>query len=399
MTIVLSLVLAELAYRAKLYFQIGHVPLGVSATYHAWNRATTRFDQQAGFTHAPDQTVVGVRVTEGRAVLKLERSTNENGNVGPTEVGHASAMRKVLVVGDSFSASQRRGATWPGLLQKKMSQRLEQKIAVWNYSRSGHGLLQMFDVAARRATELQPDLVVVAFIADDLNRSRFWQETRQVAGESRLVTSLKPGGPEWVALGEMFEPRIDEEWCQRVVGEGAADDPLLRELNDRFQQRKQDNPSRIDYAALTTSFLYNRLFYGDPFFHDVAQAGTPRFSWQDFRQDVAMERAIEKLKSLPLKVVLVQLPQFMDLEAAAYQMTGQQRALRSSLEAMIGLSVQNLIQRGSLPGRPRSLFLLPHDHHPSWQGLDWYARTMADVLIETAFPIAEDEFRKESEDE
>ena len=79
----------------------------------------------------------------------------------------------------------------------------------------------------RQREQLQPDLVVVAFIADDLNRSRFWQETRQVAGESRLVTSLKPGGPEWIALGEMFEPRIDEEWCQRVVGEGAADDLSL----------------------------------------------------------------------------------------------------------------------------------------------------------------------------
>lgn len=399
MAIVVGLSLAELAYRAKLYFQIGHTPLGVAATYHAWNRATTRFDRQKGFTHVPDQAVVGVRVTEGRAVLQLERATNENGNVGLAETGYSSAAIKVLVVGDSFSASQRRGVTWPGLLQKELSERLEKETVVLNGARSGHGLLQMFDVASLLATEMKPDLVVVAFIADDLNRSRFWQEVRQIDGESRLVTSLVPGGQGWVALGEMFEPRIDEEWCRRVVEKGGTDDPLLKDLNERFQRRKRDNPSRIDYAALTSSFLYNRLVHGDPFFDVVGKAATPRFSWRDFRRDDAMIRAIEELKSLPVTMVLVQLPEFEDFEAAAYQMTGQQRALRTSLETLTGLPVNNLIDRGSRQRQPRSLFLLPHDRHPSWEGLGWYARTIAVLLTDTLFTHSDDDVRKESDDE
>ena len=137
--LVAGVVLAEVAYRVKLAVDVGGMPLGVQTTFRAWNEATIRDDPVAGFRHAPDRQVVGVRVVNGRAVLPLERTSNEAGAIGPPESGVEDAATRILVVGDSFSEIQRGGTTWPALLQPELVDRLGGTVAVINRARSGHG--------------------------------------------------------------------------------------------------------------------------------------------------------------------------------------------------------------------------------------------------------------------
>ena len=382
MAVLVTLVLVESGYRLKLYLHIGHTPLGVSVTYQAWNRSTTRFDRQFGLRYEPNSRAVGVRVTDGRPVLLLERSTDPRGNVGASGDGYDQAALKVVVVGDSFTENQRDGTTWPALLEDELASRIRGNVGVLNFARSGHGLLQMVDLAAEQAEQSGPDIVVVAFISDDLNRDRFWQTTRDLGGEPRLVTMLAPDARSgWPASAEIYDERIDMAWCRRVLDRPGDDDPLLAELTERFETRKRDNPLRIDYASLTSSFLYNRLVYKDPFFGQAGKAATPRFGWRDFGRDAAAVDSIGRLKRTDARLVLVQLPQVEELEAGRSLMTGQQRALRASLERLAGRSVIELQARAPAHPQPRSLFLLPHDHHPSRQGLAWLARAVADVLV------------------
>ncbi|MFP6768897.1 MAG: SGNH/GDSL hydrolase family protein [Planctomycetaceae bacterium] len=380
--VIAGLVLAEAGYRLKLFLQVGQTPLGVQVTYRVWNEPTILGGGRAGYSHEPDRRVVGVRVTNGQAVVQLERTTNETGNVGPSESGYDEASTRILVVGDSFTEIQRQQATWPMLLEAELARRLDHPTAVLNRARSGHGLLQMVDVAADVAGRRRPGIVVVAFISDDLNRSRFWQNIEVVNGEPRLATRLSPEGTAWLALGEFYEPRIDAAWCSRVLASSDRTDDRLEDLERRFAVRKRENPRRIDYAAPTSSFLYNRLTYGDPFFGITGAAATPRFAWRDFRRDDRMVRAWKQLGSFEGKVVLAHLPQYEELLAGEYRLTGQQRSLLASLEQLAGVPVVDLIKRGKVPARPASLFLLPHDHHPSRQGLAWYAEVVAEVLEE-----------------
>ncbi len=395
--VVVGLGLAEAGYRVKLFLQVGQTPLGVKVTYQAWNEPTIHHEAVSGYRHEPDRRVLGIRVTNGRAVLGLERTTNETGNVGPPESGYAAASTRVLVVGDSFTEIQRQETTWPAPREAEVARRLGRSPGGRTRARSGHGLLQMIDVAADVARRRRPGIVVVAFISDDLNRSRFWQNTEVINGESRLATRLAPGGPAWFALGEFHEPRIDAAWCRRVLASGDRTDDVLEDLERRFAARKRDNPRRINYAALTSSFLYNRLTYGDPFFGIAGAAATPRFAWRDFRRDDGMVRAWEQLGSFRVKVVLAHLPQYEEILAGEYRLTGQQRSLLTSLEQLAGVPVVDLIRRGEVPARPGSLFLLPHDHHPSRQGLAWYAGVVAGVLEGLATEIKRRDTTKRDE--
>ena len=375
-----GVVLAEVAYRIKLAVGVGETPLGVGTTFHAWSEATVRDDPVAGFRHEPLREVFGVRVANGRAVLSLERTSNAEGSIGPSESESSQAATRILVVGDSFTENQRRGTTWPALLQVELGERIEGTVSVISRARSGHGLLQMIDVATEETRASEFDLVVVAFISDDLNRARFWQRTLQVDGETRLVTRLGRDREGWLALSEFYDSRIDAAWCRGVVESGGTDDEVIADLVSRFETRKRDNPRQIDYASFSSSFLYNRLVYGDPFFGIEGIEATPRFAWQDFHRDSGMVRGLGELRALEANVVLVQLPQYEDLAAGTYRMTSQQQSLLRSLEQLAGVPAVNLIERGELPEAPKSLFLLPVDQHPSREGLEWYAGAVAGVL-------------------
>jgi len=375
-----GLVLAEVAYRIKLAVGVGETPLGVGTTFHAWSEATVREDPVAGYRHDPDRRVVGVRVANGRAVLSLERTSNSEGAIGPSESADERAATRILVVGDSFTENQRQGTTWPALMQTELGERIDGTVSVISRARSGHGLLQMTDVAADVARASRFDVVVIAFISDDLNRARFWQQTRSVDGEPRLVTRLNRDDEGWLALSEFYDARIDADWCRRVVQSGGVDDELIADLVSRFELRKRDNPRRIEYASLSSSFLFNRLVYGDPFFGIEGIAATPRFSWSDFRRDPGVVRALKELRSLEAKIVLVHLPQYEEMAAGEYRMSDQQQSLLRSLEQLAGVPAVNLIERGDVPTRPKSLYLLPVDHHPSREGLGWYADSVARVL-------------------
>ena len=375
-----GLVLAEVAYRIKLAVGVGDTPVGVGTTFHAWNEATIRDDPVAGYRHDPDRRVVGVRVANGRPVLSLERTSNSAGAIGPSESGTEQAATRILVVGDSFTENQRQGTTWPALLQSELGERIDGTVSVISRARSGHGLLQMIDVAAGEARASEFDVVVVAFISDDLNRARFWQQTRQVDGEPRLATRLSRDDEGWLALSEFYDARIDADWCRHMAETGGVDDAVIADLVSRFELRKRDNPRRIDYASLSSSFLYNRLVYGDPFFGIEGIAATPRFSWRDFCRDPGLVQALEELRELEASVVLVHLPQYEELAAGEYRMSGQQQSLLRSLEQLAGVPAVNLIERGDVPEGPKSLYLLPVDHHPSREGLEWYAGAVAGVL-------------------
>jgi hypothetical protein len=67
-------------------------------------------------------------------------------------------------------------------------------------------------------------------------------------------------------------------------------------------------------------------------------------------------------------------------------MTSQQRSLLRSLEQLAGSPVVDLIERGGIPGDPKSLYLLPVDQHPSRAGLTWYAESVAGVVEQMANP-------------
>lgn len=79
----------------------------------------------------------------------------------------------VLVVGDSFTFGQAvaSAATWPARLEQLLALEFP-GIRVLNAGVQGHSLAMIISHAGDLARQVQPDLVVIAFIADDLDPRR-----------------------------------------------------------------------------------------------------------------------------------------------------------------------------------------------------------------------------------
>ena len=131
----------------------------------------------------------------------------------------------MLVFGDSFTANvQHGGLTWPDLFESDLDASLPSDVVVMNFARGGYGVLQMFDLAAAKAEELRPDMVIIAFISGDLERNRFWRSVRRIGGRTRWLVAAEPleaPEPLWqsidVALVHPGSPRSGARPCSATA--------------------------------------------------------------------------------------------------------------------------------------------------------------------------------------
>lgn len=178
------------------------------------------FDPQLGFVSRPDFRSAevnhdsrGFRVTPG-------------GQEPP-------AGAPILATGDSFTygAEVADGETWPALLQVDLKRR------VLNAGVVGYGLDQIVLYTERLVAQEKPGLVVVGFIADDLQRSEY----RRLWGKEKPYFELgagKPGGT--LALRNVPVPQnAPIPWHLRglrdVFGWSALLETIMRRAGDPYE--------------------------------------------------------------------------------------------------------------------------------------------------------------------
>ena len=190
------------------------MPLGVQTTFRAWSEATIRDDPVAGFRHEPGRRVVGVRVVSGRAVLSLERTSNAAGAIGPSESGAQEAATRILVVGDSFSEIQRRGTTWPALLQPELVDRIGEKLVE--------------DGAEKSETQIAGHDIVMYTITDEHNPEKSYKVYYRIHDEhiistdhalvmEDILTRFENPGEDNVASIPAYQTAMDR--CQKAAGD------------------------------------------------------------------------------------------------------------------------------------------------------------------------------------
>ncbi|MGE0608370.1 MAG: SGNH/GDSL hydrolase family protein [Pirellulales bacterium] len=362
----LTLLAAEIAYRLKLKAGVGNLPLGMSQSFVAANETAREPHEQWGYTPLPDRQLARLRVAQGQPVLYCPRQTNELGNFEPPKPNWRQADMRILVFGDSCTATAGEGpdgVCWPTLWETALAERLDRDVCVLNFGRDGYGVLQMLDLAQARCDEFAPDMIVFALIADDLTRQR-----------------LSPHAPQRDVPLEFVDADVTPEWCQAMLAAGGdADDPLLAKLVGRFDAACR-HASPIDYFTPAHSFLYNRLAKRDPFAHLPHKRLNQRIDLHDFSDDPQCVAAIQGLLARQIPLAFVQLTTYEDIRGGSYQMSGQQQQLLRSLERLTGQPVLPLKTAFATKTPPEKLFLLPHDPHPSQAGLRLYSQAVDDAL-------------------
>ncbi len=389
-SVLLTLISIEIVYRLYLNFKINESQKAElpesELNYWAFDEPVTEYDREFGYSYVPNRSFVMVRVLKGYPVMCNEITINKLGNTNRNNGGFAEADLNILVFGDSFTANiHHNGHTWPDLLQDKLEAGLSRKVNIVNFGRSGYGVLQMFDLVNAKVKEFKPDLVIVAFITNDLTRARFWRAVSYVNGEKQWLASSKPQVNLKTSVPvAVLNPLMTKEWCESRLASYEKDDPLLRDLNEQFRRLKQKHLSAVTFTSFSTSFLFDRIIYGDPFYDFTEPSIIPRLTIDSFDMDAKFTQNVTSLNQSNIPYLIVHIPKHQELRAKRYILNDQQEALLQSLRELTDKEVISLLDDDAISiddDGLDNLFLLPYDVHPSLQGLEFIAENVGRVLI------------------
>ncbi len=380
--------LTEGLYRAYLYRTararfVRRVP-GSLAVY---DRPFWVYDERFGYVYPAGEKVHVTSISDGRVVsCGYWTDFNAEGNIGKIVGDYATAALRVLVFGDSFTATVHDGVTWPLVLQERLTRRLGREAHVVNFARDGYGVLQMFDLAAAKIPEWKPDLVVFSFITNDLERIRFWRTVTKVNGRWRYLVSPRatPDPDPLISYDTaLYHPDATAAWCRSRKGRTGAD-RVLRDVEAVYQRGVSVGERRAANAfTLRHSYVLARLRRGDPFAGVPGMFSFPQVPYDDYADDARFVKSVRAVESTGVPYALVHLAFYPELKAGREYITNYREArLLASLARLTEKEILETRGHIRLPIEdPERLIQSPSNYHPSRAGLELYADAVAEIVI------------------
>lgn len=393
LSIIFTIAFSEIAYRLYLMQRISvgkESEIAENALdYSAVDDILTEFNFEFGYSYLANKSNNGVLVRNGYPVMCTQATINELGNTNRIKGNYEDATLKILVFGDSFTANTNlNGITWPDLLQDELEAKLNQDVNVVNFGRGAYGVMQMFDLARAKVDEMKPDLVIFAFITSDLVRARFWRTVNFINGEKRDFVMTEPSEEADLRRSidaTIVNSMITRTWCEDMLIALDKDDPLLKALNERFIQRKREHYDPVEFNSLSTSFIFNRIAYNDPF-RGFIPSLIPRFYESSYAADSRFIENVNHINQSNIPYYIIHLPTYEDIKAGKYLLNEQEQSLFESFQELTGKQIINFIEFAPENASNNlddieELFMSPYDRHPSLQGIRFYAEVVSEILI------------------
>jgi len=385
------------------------------ASFKAINDTYMISDPVFGYRYRQGTSIYTTAYMKGNLFDHCETSTfraDRSEMSGIFDADYASADLKILVFGDSFTAIQFDGMTWPQLLQRKLEDQLRKRVRVVNFARFAQGTLQMIDLAATTVPQWRPNFYVVAYITNDLVRPRFWLVNRKLRGYERALIMMRPHAePDPVTMTDVADyfqinSNVTGEWCERMNSlktEGDLQqlrkDPISRGLIVEHETLRRENTKPLLRSGVwgretfDTSFLYNRIVRGNPMIGFLG--AMPRVGFHGvlaldrFDEDDKFRADIQQLRETGIPGILIHLPHIAEISKeneflyreAGGMAEGQGASLRKSLEQAFGVESIGLMPRLIVErSDPEAYTLSAADPHPNLRGLQLFADAIALAL-------------------
>ncbi len=352
------------------------------------------FDKNYGYVYGPE-TVHGGSTVGGAVTSCWYWPANPRGNMGIINGDYNEADIKIAVFGDSFTAQidtdfDPRGITWPDFLQQELVKKSGKKVHVLNFGRDGTGILHMSDLAADMVKKWSPDIVIFAFITDDLTRDRFWRTVTSFDGRERIVTTTVPEeNPPYEQSADtaILHKGATKEWCEKMIGRGVTSDKILLEMESTVQVAKARIKGLADIYTYEYSYLFNFLFNGDAFYQvtkAIRASQNPRHKMTDFSQDERFKRNMASLRSSDAELVLFHLAVYEELASGVeYKLNNQQQKLLSSLESEFQTKAIGSLAIDEPTVGYAKIKRSVDDSHPSVLGMKFYANAASEGLFKS----------------
>lgn len=390
-----GLLVVEIGYRVHLSSFSPQLNVDTSH-FIVWDSAFRQYDPVSSYRYVPNAQMNKAIIYDGLPQACLLTRSDGHGNiVTDSSVSSPSAIR-IFTFGDSFtaeSADEQKATTWPSLLAQRLNRRHDRAFEVTNYARGGIGLYQMVTFAAETlaSSEHKPDVIVIAFIRDDLTRPIWWLVkttpydmywTADRNGRLRNGNHLRFG---------FLDPRATNAWCKSVRDTAARDDPTLVSLRENYGKlRRRDEAafgSVVNLWAADRSYLWSRLMTGDPF--ALTRPHFPRITVDTYRESREWRAAIERLKTSGTRVVFVHLPEFPDLKEGAYNFHFLDRPVYDLVQKS-GIPLISALD-AKLAASAEEYYQVPYDMHPSLAGIDYLARVIDEKLSDIVSSVLREE--------
>ncbi|MBT8004058.1 MAG: SGNH/GDSL hydrolase family protein [Rhodospirillales bacterium] len=387
----IGLGISESIYRFVLYSQhIDRFKKPVSEHVGVYDRSHWSYSEEFGYGYPPDRKIHYSGISRDGIVVAcgLIDVINERGNIGPIEGSYKDADLKVLVFGDSWAAFNINRTTWPDLLQRDLQARLGRSVHVVNFGRDGYGILQMFELAAYEIERWKPDLIIFAFITNDLARLRPWRVPIVEEGrEVRVITHFeKSKTPDMDKAYDTFliHPDATPEWCEKAKARGTTDEVAAAIFAKREGSIEATGDKWADIYTLSTSFLLNRVLHGNPFHGVKDRYSFPSMEIDDYARDGGFKAALEKVKSSGVPALMFHHAFYPEVIAGKeYIMNYKETSLLKSLIRETEFPMIETLKNVDLPVKnPERMNASETNFHPSLWGMDFYSKALTRALVD-----------------
>lgn len=313
---------------------------------------------------------------------------------------------RIAIFGDSFTASLQMMKPWPDSLEEKLNKgaALKEKLGVSDFKVYNFGMyaggFRDFVQQAKAAKDLDPDMVIVNFIAADFPRCNdcvtemdnpMKDKTRRlVSGKTPVYTDEASGETAFLNMScEQGPVSLDNDSC--VHSFNLEIPPNLAERQDIVSEIKKNVIHRFLRGKLLTSLFPYSIKYAidkklsvmDIRHPDLFKSYSKSYSLTDQQQINQAVSCLEEIKSMYKgKTVLF------TLNPTHYDLTWQINEGQSHQVMEKGKDIRITFMREFLPTNLSkeeylSWYCLPYDGHMSDKGGRVYSDAMAALIRDT----------------
>jgi len=396
----------ECLYRLFLYkkFPDRFVNPQLENSFVVYDKPMWKYDSQFGYTYPPQLRMAITNIEDGRVTsCGEEGAANRQGNIGPSVPDFSTADYRIVVFGDSFSASAIDGKTWPSILQSKLDPGRGKTVRVLNLARDGYGILQMFDLAAAKIQRLRPTLVIFAFNSGSVKYDRTWRVLIGSGDDARFVTTQQNSpNPDTLESSDilLLMASATRRWCNSMLAKSPteqAQDSVLNRIVEKYRFVRSQNPARrANIYDFKSSYIYDRVVHNDQFYTQWLNWGklrpgtNPLVTYNDLRRDQSFVEAVKAVNATRIPYVIVHLPQGVELKAKReFNTGGQSASLLRSLEKVTDHPVIEMVPYLSLSHEEAMMMCIKPDNcHPSTFGMTNYADAIKRIIKRNKIPGA-----------
>jgi hypothetical protein len=254
-------------------------------------------------------------------------------------------------------------------------------VHILNLARDGIGLVQMFDIAARRLPIHKPDLALIAVASPNMTRPRIWRIEKVIDGELRVLTTFEPTeNPDLNSSYETYilHPEAENDWCE-AHKDGGPLDRIGFEMIDKYLRFRAPR-----YSVFTPhrSFLFHKIIHGNPFYSNFDRSFGPSVTPRDMANDKKLLKSIETLNRSGIPYILIHLPFYPEVSTGEEYMWPVMAEIGREISRLTGQRMHGLLDYIPLPvTNPERINRSRDNMHPSTWGMQMYAEAVSKIVL------------------